>query len=344
MSTLRKMLNLPAKEPKGGEHKADAPGEDAPFETLPTPGAAPAEPSWSHGGWAEETESSGRSFARRAGRVAIWAVIGLAAFTGVRSWVFPAKPPAVSQQADPQSEARKHDVPTEEAQQVAARFARSYMTWSSQAPQLRARDLAMDLPKDADLKMGWDGQGAQAVAQTIPGKVTQTGGKHARVVVDVRVSSTVKVKKKDATVSRWQGLEVPVAQVGDRVLVTGQPALIGMPTAASYSPRSEADADSAMAGRTRQTVKDFLDSWAAGNEGQTAAPGSHIAPLGSGMSLDSLDNWAVDAGSGDKRVGTATVRWRLAGAQLQQTYRITLIRVSASSGARWQVQQVSADS
>ncbi|MFF8786913.1 conjugal transfer protein [Streptomyces sp. NPDC015125] len=344
MSTVRKILNLPDKKPEGGEHQAAAANEEAPFTAAASTGTDLTESGWNHGGWAQEAESSGRSFARRAGRVAIWAVIGLAAFTGVRSWVFPVKPPAVSPQTNSAAEARKKDVPTEEAQQVAARFGRSYMTWNSQTPRLRAQELAMDLPKGADTKMGWDGQGAQTVSQTIPGTVTQTGGKHARVVVDVRVSYTVREKKKSSVVSRWYGLEVPVAKARDRVLVSGQPALVGMPEAAPYTPKTEPEADSAMAGATRQTVKNFLTSWAAGSEDQTAAPGSHIAPLGHGLTLGSLDSWTVDTGSGDRRTGTAAVRWQIAGAQLQQSYRIALTQVSASSGTRWQVQQVTAES
>ncbi|MEV6421849.1 conjugal transfer protein [Streptomyces sp. NPDC051662] len=344
MSALRKMLNLPEKEPKGGEHKAAVPAVNSTPGAPADAGAGPSESNWNAVGWAEESESSGRSFARRAGRVVIWSVIGLAAFTGVRTWVFPAKPPAVAPQVDQQAEARRNDVPVDEAQQVAARFARSYLSWSSQAPQLRARDLAMDLPKDADPKMGWDGQGLQQVSQTIPGTVTQAEGKRARVRVDARVSYSVKSGGKDVAVSRWLGLEVPVAESDGRVLVTGQPALVGMPTATSYTIPGAADADSAMSSGTRQTVKDFLTAWAAGSEDQAAAPGSRIPPLGGGLQLDSLDSWTVDAGTGEKRTGTATVRWRLAGAQLQQTYRITLTQVSANTATRWQVSEVTSTS
>ncbi|MFG3429672.1 conjugal transfer protein [Streptomyces californicus] len=344
MSAWRKMLNLPEKGPKGGEHDAALAADGSMRNAGPADDAGPSETGWSATGWAEERESSGRSFARRAGRVVIWSVIGLAAFTGVRTWVFPAKPPAVAPQVDHQAEARRNDVPVEEAQQVAARFARSYLSWSSQTPQLRARDLAMDLPKDTDPKMGWDGQGLQQVSQTIAGTVTQAEGKRARVRVDARVSYSVKSGGKNVAVSRWLGLEVPVAKSGGRVLVTGQPALVGMPAATSYTNPNVADADAALSGSTRQTVQDFLTAWAAGSEDQAAAPGSRIPPLGGGLRLDSLDSWTVDAGTGQKRTGTATLRWRLAGAQLQQSYRITLTQVSASTATRWQVSEATSTS
>ncbi|MEW1760379.1 conjugal transfer protein [Streptomyces cyaneofuscatus] len=342
MSALRKMLNLPPKEPKGGDEgiaaAADASTEAQEPRAVEGRGTrAPAAL-----GWAEEEESSGRSAARKAGRVAIWLVIGLAAFTGVRTWIFPTKPPAPVEQADPQAEARKNNVPEAEAQQVAARFARSYMNWNAAAPDARAKELEADLAKGVDPKLGWNGSGTQLVAQTIPGTVTQVGGKRARVRVDVRVSVVTGSGKNQRTATSWRGLEVPVAQGNGRVVVTGQPAMVGMPTAVGYKAPDSPESDAQLAGLTRDTVKDFLKSWASGSEDQAAAPGADIEPLGSGLALDALDAWVVDVGSGDKRAGTATVRWKLGGAQIQQTYQITLTKVSASSASRWQVEAVSA--
>ncbi|MER0477173.1 conjugal transfer protein [Streptomyces sp. Edi2] len=342
MSALRKMLNLPPKEPKGGDEGITAVADASVEAPSPEAGEGRGTRAPAALGWAEEEESSGRSAARKAGRVAIWLVIGLAAFTGVRTWIFPTKPPAPVEQADPQAEARKNNVPEAEAQQVAARFARSYMNWNAQEPDARAKELEADLAKGIDPKLGWNGSGVQLVAQTIPGTVTQVGGKRARVRVDVRVSTVTGSGKNQRTATSWRGLEVPVAQGEGRVVVTGQPAMVGMPTAAGYKAPEGPEADTQLAGTTRETVKDFLKSWALGSEDQAAAPGADIEPLGSGLALDTLDSWVVDAGTGDKRSGTATVRWKLGGAQIQQTYQITLTKVSASSASRWQVEAVNA--
>lgn len=342
MSALRKMLNLPPKEPKGGDEGITAVADASVEAPSPEAGEGRGTRAPAALGWAEEEESSGRSAARKAGRVAIWLVIGLAAFTGVRTWVFPTKPPTPVEQADPQAEAKKNNVPEAEAQQVAARFARSYMNWNAQEPDARAKELEADLAKGIDPKLGWNGSGVQLVAQTIPGTVTQVGGKRARVRVDVRVSTVTGSGKNQRTATSWRGLEVPVAQGEGRVVVTGQPALVGMPTAAGYKAPEGPEADTQLAGMTRETVKDFLKSWAQGSEDQAAAPGADIEPLGSGLALDTLDSWVVDAGTGDKRSGTATVRWKLGGAQVQQTYQITLTKVSASSASRWQVEAVTA--
>ncbi|MEO3976774.1 conjugal transfer protein [Streptomyces sp. CAU 1734] len=337
MSALRKMMNLPPKEPKGGDDENTA-AVGVPADT-PAPGKGKPSPAL---GWAEEEESSGRSAARKAGRVAIWLVIGLAAFTGVRTWIFPVEPPAPVEQKDPQAEARKSHVPEAEAQQVAARFARSYMTWNARDPDSRARELGMDLAKGVDPKLGWNGAGLQMVAQTIPGPVTQVGGKRARVRVDVRVSVVTGSGKQQRNVASWRGLEVPVAQGQGRVVVTGAPAIVGMPAAAAYKAPDGREPDSALSSQTRDIVRDFFSSWAQGSEDQAAAPGADIAPIGPGLRLDALDSWVVDAGGGDRRTGTATVRWKVAGGQVQQTYQVWLAKVSASSASRWQVEAVTA--
>ncbi|WP_019061424.1 conjugal transfer protein [Streptomyces prunicolor] len=347
MKLLRKVFGLPKKKKAGGEEFADAlasrsrrkageqPEADTTEDAATAQAHAPARrPDTS--AWAEEDEGSGSVFARRTGRIAVWAVIGLFAFIGVRSVIAPQQPTATPK-TSPQTEAAKDDVPDAAAQQVAARFARSYLTWSQDDPASRATELARDLPKGADTKAGWDGHGLQLVAQTIPGEVTQTSAHQARVSVDVRVSSTQGAGSKAKSVSSWVGLEVPVAEAGARVIVTGQPALVGLAQPVTWEEPGSPDTDAALSERTRTTVANFFEAWVDGTADQSAAPGAKIAPLSDGLAWHSLDTWALQTGSGSRRTGLATVRWELAGAELQQTYRVTLTQVSADGASRWQV-------
>ncbi|MEV7885182.1 conjugal transfer protein [Streptomyces sp. NPDC002817] len=351
MKLLRKVFRLPQKEKAGGEEFADAlasrsrrkagdqPEAGAPENAPAVAAEAPVRrPDTS--AWAEEDEGSTSVVARRTGRIAVWAVIGLFAVIGVRSVIAPPQQPTTAPKASPQAEAAKDDVPAATAQQVAARYARSYLTWSEDDPDSRATELARDLPKGADTKAGWDGQGLQLVAQTIPGQVTQTSAHQARVSVDVRVSSTQGSGSKAKTVSSWVGLEIPVADTGGRVIVTGQPALVGLAQPVTWKEPAAPDTDAELSERTRTTVANFFEAWVDGTADQSAAPGAKIAPLGAGLAWHSLDTWAVQTGSGSRRTGLATVRWELAGAELQQTYRVTLTQVSADGAFRWQVWQV----
>ena len=338
MNIFRKILNLPEKEPKTSS--GPDPGPDA-GQRDPPPDAArpPADRGRPASAWDEEAESGARSAARRTGRAVIWCVIGLLAFAGLRSTVFPAKParPATN---TVQAASTANQVPVPQAQQVAAVFARSYLTFDASDPQQRQDELAAQLPSGADSKMGWNGAGAEQVSQAIPGAVQQLGGKRARVDVDVRVSVYTTVHGTQVVTNSWRALQVPVAEAGGRVIVTGQPALVGLPGPVSYTPPPQPDIDNAMSSSTSSTVHDFLVAWAAGEQAQTAAPGASIASLGGSITLASLDSWSVDAGSGAKRTGTASVTWNIAGAQVQQTYRITLLEVSAADASRWQVYAV----
>ncbi|MFJ4679162.1 conjugal transfer protein [Kitasatospora sp. NPDC088783] len=334
MSFIRKVLNLPEKDREGGDTLAEAIESRA--AGAPERPAAPDRPP-SSASWSEVKEGAGTSAVRKGGRLLLWGVVALAAVTGVKAWVSPAKSPPPPAAAP---DGHREEVPVQEAQRVAARFARSYLTWSSSAPKVRETELASDLAKGLDLKMGWNGQGFQQVAQSIPGRVEQLGGNRARVLVDVRVSYTTGQGANQQTVADWRSLQIPVASVGDRVVVTGQPALVGDPVPVPGPSASIPEPDLALSSSTRETVKGFLAAWAAGTESQATAPGASIAPLGGGAGLQALDAWSVDPGDGDRRTGTATVRWRIAGAELQQTYRITLAKVSAAEATRWQVWQV----
>ena len=330
MAGLRKMLNLPEGKPRAEKDPPDGPASSS--ERNKAPAAASA--------WDEEHESGARSVARRAGRLVLWALIALLAASGLRTWIAPTSPR--NPPAPGPSTATADQVPVAEAQQVAAQFARSYMTWDSSDPKQRANELAQDLPSGADPKMGWGGTGSEQVSQTIPGEVTQLGGGRARVNVEVRVSVSGTQDGRPTVTNTWRGLQVPVAQTHGRVIVTGQPALVGRPGPVPYTQPAMPDIDNTLTGATAQTVQQFLVAWAAGNESQAAAPGASILPLGGSISFSSLDSWADQTGSGSTRTGTATVTWTVAGAQLQQTYRVTLTQVVAAGASAWQVSAVSA--
>lgn len=372
MSSLRKALALPRKKAAGGDELASAvashahrgaPGPDQEDFLLasPEPGDAAAEPAGppppadrapseprssrltrsrpaDEDAWDEEREGSGR--ARRVGKVVLWGVVGLMAAGGVRAAFFPPTPTVVHDKSPAVDEAAADDVPGDDAQQVAARYARSYLTWSAASPKARGEELARDLPKGADTEAGWDGNGSQLVAQTIPGTVTQTAPHQARVVVDARVSSTQGSGKKARTVSSWHRLEIPVAGSDGRVLVTGEPALVGLRTPVDWKASDEPSPDNDFSRKTRTSILAFFKAWAAGTEDQATAPGAAIAPLGDGLTFRALDSWAAPKGSGGHRTGIAEVRWEMAGAVLRQTYRITLAEVTASGASRWQVRQV----
>ncbi|MFD3819803.1 hypothetical protein ACFWRZ_32480 [Streptomyces rubiginosohelvolus] len=281
--------------------------------------------------WVAEPETSGAVAARRIGRGLVWGVLGLAALTGIRSWVAPA-PARVLPPAAPAETAPAY--PEAAAQAVAARLARAYLTWDEDAPDVRAAQLAAVLPPGTDTAMGWDGDGRQAVAAVEPGAVTPSSKGRARVRVDVLLAAA----GADAP-ARWVGLDVPVARSKGGVVVTGQPGLLGSPATGPKAPPAPAPvSDTELSRATESAVNTFFAALTTADTSTVTAPGAQIPPLPEGVVFQSLDAWSIDEKetAGD-RAGTALVTWEIGGATIQQTYRVTLTRVASASAARWQV-------
>ncbi|MDN3294637.1 conjugal transfer protein [Streptomyces ficellus] len=281
--------------------------------------------------WNVHEETSGARFARRFGRGLLWTVVVLAAITGVRSWFFPDKPPpapAPVVQAPPRyAEAQ--------AQAVASRFARAYLTWSEDAVAQRESALSLDLAPGVDVRLGWDGKGAQRVEELYAGTVTVLKDGRARVRVEALVSGGAAPKAKAP--ARWIGLDVPVVQVGERIVVTGAPGTValGRPSAPPAWEAPESDAE--MSTRTKSVVDQFFRQYATGDPSAVAAPGVRIPPLPKGYGLVSVNSWAVDFAKGDDRTGTAVVTWSTSGGTVSQTYRVSITRVASAEAGRWQV-------
>ncbi|GAA0469156.1 conjugal transfer protein [Streptomyces stramineus] len=326
--------------------------------------------------WQIEDEKSGTKFLVKAGRGALWGLVALAAITGVRSWFWTPAP----QKADPVQVNSGPAYPVQEAQVVAARFARAYLTWDEDNPQARAEALTRDMAKGMDAAVGWNTRGHQEVLVAQPGPVTEEKDKRARVRVDVLVKGPASAdsakpadkdkqsdkskddKSKDkkdeakkdeagkdekdrnspsATGPRWLGLDIPVVHTAGRIVVTGQPGMVGVPHSAPAAPALTAKSgDHEFSDKTRGVAEEFFAKYASGEAESVAAPGASVAALPPGVTFGSLRNWSVDEGSGGDRTGVATVTWQMAGAELEQTYRVKLTRVASAKAERWQVVEI----
>jgi hypothetical protein len=307
-------------------------------ESSSTSASGPAAP------WVHQEEKTFGVFARRLGRGLVWVVLALACITGLRSWFFP--PQAKAPLPPPATTAPAY--PTDQAQAVASRFARAYLEWDKDKAQERAQLLASVLPSGADMEMGWDGHGRQDVEAVQPGAVTLGKARQARVRVDVLTRPYAeggKGKKKDgptAEASRWLGLEVPVVETGGRVIVTGEPGLVGISAKGPKTPDLPTQqTDAKLSGETKGSVDKFFRAFAEGDTEGVTAPGASLPALPEGVKYTGLASWSADRGSTDEgRAGTARVTWSIGGASIEQTYRVELTRVSSVNGQRWQVADV----
>ncbi|MEU8779682.1 conjugal transfer protein [Streptomyces sp. NPDC048606] len=317
-------------------------------EQTPPPSApaavsgAPAEP------WQTVDESSGAAFARRFGRGLLWALVGVLVLLGVKSLVVSREPAAPAAAPGPSQSTPAY--PVEEAQAVASRFARLYLTWDEKDAGARAASLATLLPQGADTAAGWNGKGVQEVLAVQPSTVTPAAQQQGRVRVEVLIRSAAlsatpspagQTTSPAGPVARWVGLDVPVIQAGGRVVVSGPPGLVGVPAAGPQAPAVKGpEADAQFSEQTAETITRFFRTYAGGDTDTVTAPGATVPALPAGVSLGGVLTWTADKGAGADRVGTARVAWLIAGAQLDQTYRIRLTRVASADAERWQVAAV----
>lgn len=237
--------------------------------------------------------------------------------------------------------------PAGEASQVAARFTTSYLTWDERKRDDRARAVALDLAKGLDTGIGWSGQGVQAVRGVYPGQVKITDARTAHVIVLARVvpfkGSGQRWAEKPAV---WQRLSVPVEVGPGRVVVSGAPAYVPeAPGEGASRDEDPVNPDDGLTTSTEADARAFFEAYATSDEATAAitAPKAQIHSLRGAVDLHLLKSWSVETGTGDRRTASATVTWKVTGstAELDQDYRLTLLRSTAADGTeRWQVAEL----
>ncbi|MGZ0153718.1 conjugal transfer protein (plasmid) [Kribbella sp. WER1] len=282
------------------------------------------------------------SIVARALRYLLLALVVLLCIIGVRSiiWPYGLDGPQVVQGATT-------TFPTGEATQVAARFTTSYLTWDERARDARAKATALDLAAGLDASSGWNGQGVQTVAAVYPGQVEVTSSQQAHVIVLARITPFKGSGQKwTASGSVWRRLSVPVEVGAARVVVSGAPAFVAEASAAgATSKTATAEPDPDLTASTESDARAFFGAYGTSDEATAAiaAPSSGIQSLGGQVELEELKTWTVETGNSDRRTALATVTWKLpgTGTQLNQDYRLTLLRSTAADGTqRWQVAEI----
>jgi len=230
--------------------------------------------------------------------------------------------------------------PTGIADGVAERFATSYLTWDEARPQARTAALKLDMAGlSADNRLGWDGKGSQTATNPRVLAVDASDETRARITVVVNVSRP----EADGTTSQQQtALVVPVAIVNQRAVVTATPVTVAVPPPSAAPAIQDPAEDDALGRDTRDYAQSFFTAYGRDSDvSAVSAPDARIAGLGGLYTLKGVKTWLVFSGTADSRQARADVQWATAsGALLEQTYDLTLTRVSAGDTSRWQVAAV----
>ncbi len=270
------------------------------------------------------------SVLRTAGRLALWACVGLVFLRGLGAIL--GGPRSAARPAS--SHSRLASLPDGDARAFAASFARVYLTVSPghEAQHARAVDLflAQGLSDQAAVIVPSRGPGV-SVAQAMVAREVSLGDSRALLTVAASMSD-----------GRTVYLTVPVARDGDGGLVVDDlPSLSAPPPRGSVavqapSPLTDADAG-AIGDVTGRFLRAYLDGADAGTLAYFLAPGARVASMPPGLRVESVGEVAGEPGGGLTRVVSVAVQVRddASGAVYALRYRLTLIERD-----RWYVEAV----
>jgi len=270
--------------------------------------------------------------------------------------------------SDPRVAAPPPVVNEDAARSMAARFALDYVNYSPASLNTdRTTALAAETAPGADVTaMSWSGTGYLAADAAVPGQVVAYPNLQAVVVVDVRASIAAPKKGTPAAEppsaptatppapagipaaaahsapagyqpvrTVWLRLAVPMVQVqaGVRVAPAG-PVLTEDPIPATRL--AEAAADPGPTSSTRDWVAGFMKAYASSAAQYQSSPGTELAGLSSAVTVAKMGTWSLGVpDAAGTRLGTATLTWKLAGADLNisQTYALAVTQ----DADRWYV-------
>ncbi|MFK0009907.1 conjugal transfer protein [Paenarthrobacter sp. NPDC090520] len=277
---------------------------------------------------------------KRIFRTILVLVLGFAVITGVRSWFTPAQGRAGD--AVPASVM----FPYAAAGGVAERFAVNYFTWDEDAGAARSAALALDLANGGEgTAAGWDGKGKQAAMSPYVVGTRVKDENQATITVAVKVvpytRAAANAKEWVPGGSRTLALEVPVQMIDGRAVVTGRPGTVALPAPGKLNKSESGTEDADLTGTTKDYAKQFFTLYAQDKDTSAiAAPNAHIAGLNGAVEFKDLTGWTVYRDGGDNRRASATVRWAMGASTIEQSFTVTLTKVTGAGAERWQISQL----
>ena len=265
---------------------------------------------------------------RTAGRATLWACVGLLLVRGVGDVLADTEPVATT--APIRTSAASF--PDGDALAFATGFTRTYLTTdTSRRSRLGSYFANTSLSDQATPKASSRGPGA-AVAEATVAREVPLG--------DSRALITVAALLRDG---RTRYLTVPVARDEHGGLAVydlpsfSAPPVAGTAEAPATVPLSGPDGD-AVADLTRRFLRVYLHGEDESALAYFLAPDAHVAPLGTGLAVEAIEEvarLAASPGRGTQLAATVLLRDRISGATFRQRYRLTVERRE-----RWYVSEI----
>ncbi len=270
-------------------------------------------------------------------RVVLWVAILIIGYRGVMAIILN-ETPANTNGAAPAPPASSSPFPVTLAEAYAMQFGQVYLNFTPAGATQRAKQLATFIPASVSSvqpQFGWNGGGTQRLDSE------QVAG------IDVRSANTAVVTLLATVNGHLVELGVPLYSSGDGIVVSGEPATLSAPSAATPPNTQETSSDTAAQSALSSQLPAFFQAYASGDQAtlnRFLAPGVSLSGLDGAVVYSSIASIVVPHGGATREI-TVTVNWtlpeqvRTGTAQLVQTYDMTVI--DQQSG-RWYVKEIRA--
>jgi hypothetical protein len=270
-------------------------------------------------------------------RIVLWAAILIIGYRGISAIVLNETPSSGNGPAATPTPSTP-SFPVTLGSAYALQFGQVYLNFSPGTATQRANELAAFIPANvraAQPEFGWNGAGTMQLQSE------QVAG------VDVRSAHTAVVTILAKVNGRLTELGVPLYASGGGILVSGEPAWLPAPSAASAPSSPAAASDPAAQRALLGGLPAFFSAYASGDQAtlnRFLAPGASVGGLGGAVSFGSIASLTVPRG-GTTRDITVTVNWVLSGQvsqaapQFAASYDMSVID---QPGGRWYVREIRA--
>jgi hypothetical protein len=310
----------------GSGMKSVAYGDESP--TVADRSAPPAKSPWGGGG--------GRWLVWPM-RVVLWVAILVIGYRGIMAIVLNETPASTNSTA-PAPAASSSPFPVTLGEAYALQFGQAYLNFNPAIAAQRAKQLAAFIPANVSSvqpQFGWNGGGIWRLQSE---QVAD---------IDVRSANTAVVTLLATVNGHLMELGVPLYASGGKIVVSGMPATLSAPSAATLPGTPAVSSDPAAQSALSSQLPAFFQAYASGDQAtlnRFLAPGVSLSGLDGAVAYSSIAGITVPRG-GTTRDITVTVNWtlpeqvRTGVPQLAQTYDMTVI--DQQSG-RWYVKEIRA--
>jgi hypothetical protein len=271
-------------------------------------------------------------------RVVLWVAILVIGYRGVLAIALNETPASSANTPTSTATSAAPSFPVTLGEAFALQFGQAYLNFSPATATQRAQQLAAFIPANVasvEPQFGWNGAGTLRL------------GSEQVADIDVRTAQSAVVTLLATVNGRMLEIGVPLFTSGGGIVVSGEPAWLPAPSAASPPSTQEASSDPAAQSTLSSQLPNFFEAYASGDQAalnRYLAPGVSLTGLGGAVVYGSIASLLVPRGGATRDI-TVTVNWVFPGqvrggmTELSTTYDMSVI--DQQSG-RWYVREIRA--